>query len=293
MKEFPNGSKNKWTRIFKKKWFFPALYIVLAAFLLSAVVWYQNVQSKIFEGIDELEETNQQEGNSQSGKYNEEAESVVSQSETIEMPVDKEAQAEIVTTFYDYTAEEEEQEKGLTFYNNRYYQSTGVDIAASDGETFDVVASLSGTVTEVKEDPLLGNVVVLDHGDEITTYYASLEEVAVEAGADVKQGDQLGMAGQNLFSEESGTHVHFEIRKGDMEVDPENFFNESLTTLLEWEEETEETSEMEESDETESSNEEDEIDEEPETDDSEMDDTENEENEDEEATKDVSFSYPV
>src|SRR5699024_11678873 len=57
------------------------------------------------------EETNQQEGNSQSGKYNEDAESVVSQSETIEMPVDKEAQAEIVTTFYDYTADEDEDRK--------------------------------------------------------------------------------------------------------------------------------------------------------------------------------------
>src|SRR5699024_4223002 len=115
MKEFPNASKNNLTRILNKKWFFTELYIVLATILVSDILWYQNVQSKMFEGIDELEETNQQEGNSQSGKYNEDAESVVSQSETIEMPVDKEAQAEIVTTFYDYTADEDEQEKGLTF----------------------------------------------------------------------------------------------------------------------------------------------------------------------------------
>lgn len=233
MKEFPNGSKNKWTRIFKKKWFFPALYIVLAAFLLSAVVWYQNVQSKMFEGIDELEETNQQEGNSQSGKYNEEAESVVSQAETIEMPVDKEAQAEIVTTFYDYTADEDEQEKGLTFYNNRYYQSTGVDIAADDGESFEVMASLSGTVTEVKQDPLHGNVVVLDHGDDIATYYASMEDIEVKEEDEVEQGDKLGSAGNNLFGEESGTHVHFEISKEDTAVNPEKFFNQSLENLVE------------------------------------------------------------
>src|SRR5699024_12229503 len=102
-----------------------------------------NIQNKKIKGKDELKETNQQEGNSQADKYNEEAESVVNQTETIEMPVDKEAQAEIVTTFYDYTADEDEQEKGLTFYNNRYYQSTGVDIAADDGESFEVMASLS------------------------------------------------------------------------------------------------------------------------------------------------------
>src|SRR5699024_12580311 len=110
-----------------------------------------------------------QEGNSQSGKYNEDAESVVSQSETIEMPVDKEAQAEIVTTFYDYTADEDEQEKGLTFYNNRYYQSTGIDIAEDDDESFQVMSSLSVTVTEVKLDPLHCNVDVLEDKDIIAT----------------------------------------------------------------------------------------------------------------------------
>src|SRR5690625_491924 len=162
MTENNNESKNKWTRIFKKKWFFPALYIVIAAFLLSAVVWYQNMQSKLFEGIeDDIEQSD----NYQSGDFDEDAEPVVQQEETIKMPVQEEAQTEIVTKFYDYNADEEEQEKGLNFYNNRYYQSTGVDIAADDGESFEVMASLSGTVTEVKQDPLHGNVVVLDHGE--------------------------------------------------------------------------------------------------------------------------------
>ena len=41
MKDIQNESKKKWTRIFKKKWFFPALYIMLAAFLLTGVIWYQ------------------------------------------------------------------------------------------------------------------------------------------------------------------------------------------------------------------------------------------------------------
>lgn len=233
MKEFPNGSKKKWTRIFKKKWFFPAMYIVLAAFLLSGVVWYQNVQSKMFEGIDDLEGSDHQQDDLQSDRYDEEAESVVSQEETVKMPVEEETQTEIVTTFYDYTADEDEQEKGLTFYNNRYYQSTGVDIAAGDGEEFDVMASLSGTVEEVKQDPLHGNVIVVDHGDDITTYYASMEDVKVEEEDKVKQGDQLGVAGNNLFGEDSGTHVHFEISKEDTALNPEDFFNQSLETLKE------------------------------------------------------------
>src|SRR5690625_4823751 len=227
MTENNNESKNKWTRIFKKKWFFPALYIVIAAFLLTGVVWYQNVQSNLIEGLDDNEQTDSY----NPSPFDEEAESVLQQQEVIKMPVDDAVQTEIVTKFYDYNAEQEDQEKGLTLYNNRYYQRKGVDIASNYGGSFDVVAYLSGTVTEVKEDPLLGNVVVMSHGEDITTYYASLGEVAVEPGADIKQGEQIGTAGKNLFSEESGTHVHFEIRKGETEVNPEDFFNEPLSAL--------------------------------------------------------------
>lgn len=230
MKEnFTNESKKKWTRIFKKKWFFPALYIMIAAFLLTAVVWYQNIESKLIEGLDDNEQSDSYSQN----PFDEEAESVLQQQEIIKMPVHDEVQTEIVTKFYDYNAEQEDQEKGLTLYNNRYYQSTGIDIASSDGDAFDVVASLSGTVTEVKEDPLLGNVVVMSHGENISTYYASLGEVEVETGAKIKQGDKIGTAGKNLFSEESGTHVHFEIRKADVEVNPEDFFNEPLSKIEE------------------------------------------------------------
>ena len=57
MKETKKVSKNKWTQIFKKKWFFPALYIMLAAFLLTGVIWYQNAQSNLIEGIDDVEES--------------------------------------------------------------------------------------------------------------------------------------------------------------------------------------------------------------------------------------------
>src|SRR5699024_756979 len=97
MKEFPNESKSKWTRIFKKKWFFPAVYILIAAFLLSAVVWYQNMQSNIMEGIDDIEQSD----NYQPSPFDEEAESVLQQEETIKMPVREETQTEIVTKFYD------------------------------------------------------------------------------------------------------------------------------------------------------------------------------------------------
>ncbi|WP_026570750.1 M23 family metallopeptidase [Sediminibacillus terrae] len=225
--ENKNVSKNGWKRIFRKKWFFPALYLTMAALLLTGVLWYQSLETP-----EQAENDSEMDSISENPfDMGEDAEPVLEQQEVIKMPVQEEAQAEIVTKFYDYSADSEDQEKALVLYNNKYYQSTGVDIAAAEGESFDVTASLSGEVVEVKEDPLLGNVVKLSHENEVTTYYASLEEVAVEAGAKVQQGDVIGKAGKNLFGQASGTHVHFELRQGDTPVNPESYFNRQLNEL--------------------------------------------------------------
>lgn len=231
MKEnFQDESKNGWRRLFKKKWFFPTLYLGIAALLLIAVIWYQAVENKISDAIDP-EELNE---NYAQDMFDEEAEAVLQQKEIIKMPIQDVVQAEIVTKFYDYDGEKEEQESGLILYNNRYYQSTGVDIATADGEEFDVIAALSGTIEEVKEDPLLGNVITVSHDNDIKTYYSSLSEISVKAGDEVKQGDVVGVAGNSLFNQDSGTHVHFEIRKDDVEVNPEQFFNEPVSLLEEY-----------------------------------------------------------
>ncbi|MFD2760981.1 peptidoglycan DD-metalloendopeptidase family protein [Lentibacillus juripiscarius] len=227
MKEENNGTpKNKWSRIFRKKWFFPAVYLTIAAMLLSLVVWYQNIGNQVDEAQDEeiSEDYSPIE-------HDQEAKPVVDQQEVIQMPVENKDQAEIVTKYYDYDADQEEQENALVVFNNRYYQSKGIDIASADGETFDVQASLSGTVTEVKEDPLLGNVVTLTHENDVTTHYASLGEVDVSADDEVEQGDVLGTAGENVFGKDNGTHLHFEIRKDGQDVNPEEFFNQPVSAL--------------------------------------------------------------
>jgi len=243
MKEENNAPKNKWSDIFRKKWFFPAVYLTIAALLLSVVVWYQNMDNQ----VPDAQEDSEMSGEYNPSEFDEDAEAVLDQQEVIKMPVQDKEQAEIVTKFYDYNAEQDEQENGLVLYNNRYYQSTGIDIASAEGEAFDVVASLSGTVTEVKEDPLLGNVVVVSHENDVMTYYASLNEVEVKADSEVKQGDAIGTAGKNLFGKDNGTHVHFELRKDGIEVDPESFFNQPVSELdkIDVEKEEEEEAEQE------------------------------------------------
>ena len=228
MKEEFKGPKNKWSQIFRKKWFFPAMYLSIAAVLLAAVVWYQNAGSDVSEPAD------QRNGEEEYLPVMNEEDSVpvVDQQELVGMPLENTDEAEIVTKFFDYNAEQEDRENALVLYNNRYYQSTGVDIAAADAESFDVLASISGTVEEVKEDPLLGNVVVLSHSEDLKTYYASLEDVAVTVSDKVEQGDKLGTAGKNLFGKDNGTHVHFEIRKDGKEVNPESYFEQPASSIV-------------------------------------------------------------
>lgn len=226
MKEENKAPKNGWQQIFRKKWFFPAIYLTIAAILLAVVVWYQNLDNQLPEVGDDQELSEDYTPNP-----HEDAEAVMDSQEVVKMPVADQEQAEIVTKFFDYDASTEDQESALILHNNRYYQSTGVDIVYPNGEAFDVLAALSGSVTEVKEDPLLGNVVVLSHENGVTTYYASLGEVGVQAGDEVKQGDVIGTAGDNIFGQNIGTHLHFELRKDDQVFNPEEFFNQPVSKL--------------------------------------------------------------
>lgn len=228
MKEKNSVSKSKWKRLFRKKWFFPALYLGISALLLTAVLWYQS-------GTNEPEQAEEDKGIFDSLGFNgdEEATPVAEQDEVVKAPVAEDAEATVVTKFYDHNADSEAQENALVLYDNKYYQSTGVDYAAADGGAFDVLAALSGTVTEVKEDALHGNVVQIEHKNGVATYYASLEDVKVEAGQEVKQGDVLATAGQSLFAKDKATHLHFEVLNGDTPVNPESFFNQPVSKLQE------------------------------------------------------------
>lgn len=117
-------------------------------------------------------------------------------------------------------AAEEDQLDALIFYNNQYYQSKGVDITSSDGESFEVIASLTGKVTSVKEDDLLGKVVEMEHDGERATMYASLSEVYVSEGDELTQGDPLGLSGENVYSDEEVSKVHFRLMEEGQPVNP-------------------------------------------------------------------------
>lgn len=211
-------------RFFKKRWVFPAIYIASAAIILTGVLWYQSSNNATDKyGYESSDLT---------GKKNETpALEVNSALENLKMPVKNPMDAIVKMEFYDFNASEEKQEAALVFYNNTYVPHTGLDFTSKDGETFDVVSALSGKVTRVDEDATLGNVIEIEHDKGIVTQYQSVKDVKVKVGDEVKQGQVLAMAGQSLFDEESGTHVHFEIRKDGVAVNPTKFFNKPVSEL--------------------------------------------------------------
>ncbi|MGO4889176.1 peptidoglycan DD-metalloendopeptidase family protein [Anaerobacillus sp. MEB173] len=216
-------------RFMRKRWVLPAVYLGSAALILSAFIWMQG-------GSDDATPGDEFDMNELAGEYsdaypNEDAVPVTTTNENIQMPVVDENEVTIVGYFYDYEASADEQQAALVFYNNTYYQNKGIDLASENGESFDVTASLSGTVVKAEKDALLGHVVQIEHENGVVTHYQSLEDVQVEEGQEVKQGDILGRAGRNEYNRDAGVHVHFEIRQDGIPVNPIDYFNQPITAL--------------------------------------------------------------
>lgn len=215
-------SSRKVVRLFQKRWVFPTLYIACAAIILTAALWYQAAKDP------------KQLSQKPSAPYSQQDNptiSVASPSEIVKMPAADADQVVVKTKFYDDKANAKEQEAALVFYNNTYSANTGIDLAAKDGSAFDVTAAVSGTVTKAEKDALLGYVVTVESGNGITTFYQSLGKLGVEQGDTVAQGDVLGTAGMSELNKEVGNHVHFEIRKDNVAVNPESYFEKSVADI--------------------------------------------------------------
>ena len=94
----------------------------------------------------------------------------------------------------------------------------GVDITADEGKT--VRASRGGTVSYAAENDGYGNLIVLKHELGYFTLYGHLSEIAVEQGQRMETGEALGTVGTS--GKTTGPHLHFEIRKYDEQLNPEN-----------------------------------------------------------------------
>ena len=61
------------------------------------------------------------------------------------------------------------------------------------------------------------------HKNGYTTLYAKLSKINVKVNQYVKTGELIGLSGNTGKS--TGPHIHFEIRKNNIPLDPQNFIN--------------------------------------------------------------------
>lgn len=96
----------------------------------------------------------------------------------------------------------------------------GIDIKAERATV--VKASEAGTITSIKNDPRYGLTVVIEHTNGYKTIYSNLLTTEfVTEGEKVEKGQAIGTVGNSAaFEIVDEPHLHFEITKDNVNVDP-------------------------------------------------------------------------
>lgn len=128
----------------------------------------------------------------------------------------------VLKQFYDKDADSSVQENALIFYQNTYMPNTGVLYGST--QKFDVVAVLDGTIMDVSNDEIMGNIVTIKHSNNLKTIYQSLGDVKVLVGDLVKQGDVIGTSGVNKIETTSENMLLFEVNNNGEYINPDTFY---------------------------------------------------------------------
>lgn len=106
---------------------------------------------------------------------------------------------------------------------NEWITHNGIDLRAEKTEV--VKAAADGTVKTIKNDPRYGLTITIEHDNGFKTVYANLltSEFVVE-GEKVQKGQTIGTVGNTaIFESSDDTHLHFEILKDNVNVDPATY----------------------------------------------------------------------
>ena len=95
----------------------------------------------------------------------------------------------------------------------------GVDFSAEGGTP--IKASAGGVVVYSDRHPEYGNMIEIDHGDDLISRYAHASKRLVKLGQVVLQGQKIAEVGNTGRS--TGAHLHFEIRHKDRPLNPSKF----------------------------------------------------------------------
>lgn len=111
------------------------------------------------------------------------------------------------------------------FYHNTtlnwFYEHKGVDFVAEAGT--EIMAAEAGVIESISQDDVVtGTEIVIDHGDGLKTVYRFVTEVeGLKAGDSVEKGEVIATVAEANGNEyKDGAHLHFEVLKDDVHVDP-------------------------------------------------------------------------
>lgn len=207
------SQKNKSAKT--KSWFWPVVYSGIAIVFVGMIWGYNAFMKEDSPGTADVAE----------GPNND---SLVVETnaanETLKYPFSEELidDVAILQDYYDVEADAETRENAMLVFNQQYVTNTGVSISVQ-GKPFEVVASLSGTVEEVINDPFKGDEIILSHADGMKTIYRSVSEILVKKGDEVSQGQTIGTASENEWNATAGVHLHFEVQKDGIAVNPGSY----------------------------------------------------------------------
>ena len=104
---------------------------------------------------------------------------------------------------------------------------TGLDFQAFTGTP--IVAAAGGVVVIQEYHPAYGNMIEIDHGNDLITRYAHASQVYVKKGDLIKRGQKIADVGTTGRS--TGPHLHFEVLVQGVPQDPQKFLTAGKTMV--------------------------------------------------------------
>ena len=134
--------------------------------------------------------------------------------------------ASITVHYYSSKDNEEAQRNSLIYYEDTYMPNTGI-LYTSD-EEFNVLNAFDGKVIDIKDDEFFSKVVVIEHNDNLKTYYYGLQDITVAVGDELNTGDVIGISKNNEIMNNKQSCL-FEVYHNNELINPEKFIGTKIT----------------------------------------------------------------
>ena len=103
----------------------------------------------------------------------------------------------------------------------------GIDFQAATGT--EIIASASGKVRKAAWDAELGNMIILEHPEGLTSKYSHAQKLFVTEGQTVNRGEVIALVGGT--GRATAPHLHFEVHRNGILENPERYLGSNLNVL--------------------------------------------------------------